>query len=69
MPEISGTISVRAISATASRPPSVVEAIDEMMTGVALMFRAEMVGSTASGKPALAMPSSMAAVASLTFVP
>ena len=46
-----------------------VEAMDEMTTGVALMLRAEIVGSTASGRPALAIPSSMAAVASLTFVP
>ncbi len=69
MPEISGTISVRAISATTSRPPSVVEAIDEMTTGVALMLSAEMVGSTVSGRPALAIPSSIAAVASLTLVP
>ena len=69
MPDSSGTISVRAISATSSRPPSVVDAIDETTTGVALMFRAEIVGSTPSGRPALAIPSWTAVVASLTSVP
>ena len=69
MAAISGTISVRAISAAASRPSSEVAPMDAMMTGEALMLRADAVGSTLSGRPASAMPSSMAASASLTSVP
>ncbi len=66
---ISGTISVRAISATASRPSSEVAPMDAMMTGEALMLSAEAFGVTESGSPAEAIPSSTAASASLTFVP
>ena len=62
-------ISVRAMSAAASRPSSFVAAIDAITTGDALMFRADTSGSTLSGKPALAMLSSMAACVSFTSVP
>ena len=69
MAAISGTISVRAISAAASRPSSVVAPMDAIMTGEALMLRADAVVLTPSGRPASAIPSSIAASASLTSVP
>ena len=69
MAAISGTISVRAMSAAASRPSSEVAPMDAMMTGEALMLRADAVVFTPSGRPASAMPSSIAARAALTSVP
>ena len=66
---IERTISVRAISAASASPSSDVAAMEAMMTGEALMLRAETFGSTPLGSPALARPSLMAVVAALTSVP
>ena len=66
---ISGTISVRAISATRSRPSWDVAAIDALMTGAWLMFSAWTVVSTEAGSPAVRRFASMAATVSLTSLP
>ena len=57
IPRISGTISVRAICATSSRPSDPVAAIDEMTTGEALMLSAWTVGWADAGRLALAIAS------------
>ena len=69
MASISGTISVRAIDATSSRPPLPVAAMDDTTTGEALMLSAWIVGCALAGRFALAMASVIAVVVSLTFVP
>ncbi len=66
---ISGTISVRAMRPTSSRPLVPVDAIDAITTGDALMLRAWTVGVALSGRLALVIASWIAWVVALTSVP
>ena len=69
MPRRAGWISFWVTSAAAERPFSVVAAMDAMMTGEALMFRAVTWGVTEAGRPAFCRFCSMAARISFTSEP